>query len=95
MRPLARFGVICLIFGIGSAVLNLMNYHFAILMWADGMQPWFGLGLGIVGVGLVLGDNLGKQKPVQPNQFPAQVAQQPASPQQQFGQHSAQRFPQQ
>ncbi|MDQ6658342.1 MAG: hypothetical protein M3Z00_08980 [Actinomycetota bacterium] len=94
MRPLARFGITCLIFGIGSAVLNLMNYHFTILMWADGMQPWFGLGLGLVGVGLVLSDNLGKQEsiqPAQPDPFRARFAPQRGA-EQQFGQ---QQFPQQ
>lgn len=49
-----RLGAVLALFGFGSALLHFTGYQFRLLMWADGIQPFFGLGLGALGAVLLL-----------------------------------------
>lgn len=49
-----RLGVFLLIIGFGSVILHsATDYQFTLLMWADGMQPYIGIVVGLIGVGLL------------------------------------------
>lgn len=50
---LARIGGLIVFLGFGSLLLRLANIDFRIIAWADGMQPTFGLVLGLVGLVLI------------------------------------------
>jgi hypothetical protein len=48
-----RVGILLAVIGFGSVILHTWTaYQFTYLMWAEGAQPWLGLGLG--GIGLLL-----------------------------------------
>lgn len=53
-NPIARIGVFLVIIGFGSVVLHsATDYQFTVLAWADGMQPYIGLVVGLIGAGLL------------------------------------------
>lgn len=47
---MGQIAIVLLILGFGTFVLNAFNYEFRILSWADDYQPWFSLGLGVLGL---------------------------------------------
>lgn len=49
-----RFGILLLILGLGTFVLNAFNYEFRILSWADDYQPWLSIGLAVLGLVFVI-----------------------------------------
>jgi hypothetical protein len=50
-NPLVRIGVLLVIIGFGSTVLHsASSYQFTLLAWADGMQPYVGIVVGLTGV---------------------------------------------
>jgi hypothetical protein len=49
-----RFGVLLLILGVGTFVLDAFNYEFRILSWANDYQPWVSIGLAVLGLIIVL-----------------------------------------
>ncbi len=53
---MSRLGVNLIFFGLGSIVLNLLNFEFVILMWIDLWGPTVGwaIRLGMIGLGVVL-----------------------------------------
>jgi hypothetical protein len=54
-NPLVRLGVFLVIIGFGSTVLHAStDYQFTLLAWADGMQPYAGILVGLIGVGLLV-----------------------------------------
>ncbi|HEX3592373.1 MAG TPA: hypothetical protein VHV74_22355 [Pseudonocardiaceae bacterium] len=53
-NPLARIGVLLVVIGFGSTILHsATDYQFTLIAWADGAQPYIGILLGLVGVGLL------------------------------------------
>lgn len=95
-NPMVRASITLMVLGFGSALLNLIEVHFIILAWADGMQPWVGLALGAVGVLFLVvplllarrgGGSIAPAQPLQQNYGYA--------PQQQSYGTPAQGFPQQ
>lgn len=95
-NPMVRASITLMVLGFGSALLNLIEVHFIILAWADGIQPWFGLALGAVGVLFLVvplllarrgGGSIAPAQPLQQNYGYA-------APQQSYG-TPAQGFPQQ
>lgn len=50
-----QIGILLIIFGFGSVLLETVNMEFRLLSWADDMQPAFGIVLGLVGIALVAG----------------------------------------
>lgn len=53
-NPLVRIGVFLVIIGFGSTVLHAStDYQFTLLAWADGMQPYVGILVGLIGVALL------------------------------------------
>jgi hypothetical protein len=54
-NPMIRIGTFLIIIGFGSAVLgSSSDYEFELLAWADGMQPFVGILVGLIGVGLLV-----------------------------------------
>ncbi|MFO0871077.1 MAG: hypothetical protein U0935_19305 [Pirellulales bacterium] len=53
---MSRLGANLIFFGLGSIVLNLLNFEFVILMWIDLWGPTVGwaIRLGLIGLGVVL-----------------------------------------
>jgi hypothetical protein len=48
---LIRVGIILILIGFGAVVLHAFTiYQFRYLMWAEGAEPYFGLGIGAVGI---------------------------------------------
>ncbi|GAA3986011.1 hypothetical protein GCM10022247_00530 [Allokutzneria multivorans] len=84
-----RFGFALTLLGFGSMALSqYSDRQFAILMWAEPMQPALGIGVGVLGlVLLVLGFAQKSRKPA----APAQPSLRDYSPQQ----HQGQPYPQQ
>lgn len=53
-NPLVRLGIFLVIIGFGSVILHSgTDYQFTLLMWADGAQPYIGIVVGLLGVGLL------------------------------------------
>jgi hypothetical protein len=51
-----RFGIFLVLIGFGSVVLHAKtDYQFTYLKWADGMQPYVGIVVGLIGLGLLFG----------------------------------------
>jgi hypothetical protein len=51
---MVRIGVLLVIIGFGSTVLHSStDYQFTLVAWADGMQPYAGIIIGLIGVGLL------------------------------------------
>jgi hypothetical protein len=57
-----RFGVLLLILGVGTFVLNAFDYEFRILSWADDYQPWVSIGLAVLGLVIVVGAMLRRNR---------------------------------
>jgi hypothetical protein len=49
-----RWGVLLLVLGLGTFVLNAFDYEFRILSWADDYQPWVSVGLAALGLVIVV-----------------------------------------
>ncbi len=50
-----RAGILLSVIGFGSVILHAFTrYQFGFLQWAEGAQPYLGLGLGLVGLALVV-----------------------------------------
>ena len=93
---LLRLSIILMIFGFGSALLSFTDYQFTALSWANGVQPWLGIILGVAGIAILVvpliarrsGGTIAPAQHLQQQQgygYPPQ--QQPyGAPQQQFGQ---------
>ena len=56
MRAVAiRVGILLAVIGFGSVILHVFTrYQFGYLVWAEGAQPYLGIGLGLVGLALVV-----------------------------------------
>jgi hypothetical protein len=55
-NPLLRIGFFLIVIGLGSIFLNAFtDYQFTLLSWADSMQPWAGMVVGLLGFVLVMG----------------------------------------
>lgn len=89
MRVMTRIGVLFLLFGVGSVVLDLLDRTFTILAWAEDYQPWLGIGLAVVGAILVSADQLVRKQPA------AAAPAAPFAPQMQLNDQTAGQFPQQ
>ncbi len=50
---MAQLGVLLLILGFGTFILNAFDYEFKILSWAEDYQPWVSIGLGVLGLIIV------------------------------------------
>lgn len=92
-NPMARLSITLMVIGYGSVLLNYTDIQFILLGWASSMQPWIGLIIGTIGLGILLVPLLmarrgGSITPAQPFQ------QNYAGPQQPYG-TPAQGFPQQ
>ncbi len=49
------FGVLLIVLGIGSILLNrYTDWQFILLSWADSYQPWAGIGFALLGVLIVV-----------------------------------------
>lgn len=49
-----RLGFFLVIIGFGSAILGTTSsYEFMLLAWANGMQPYAGIVVGLIGVGVL------------------------------------------
>jgi hypothetical protein len=62
-----RFGVLLLVLGLGTFVLNAFDYEFRVLAWADDYQPWFSIALAVVGAVIVAATAM-RRKSAQPAQ---------------------------
>ncbi|WP_212754351.1 hypothetical protein [Nakamurella aerolata] len=94
MRVMTRIGIALIIFGAGSALLRLIDLQFKILSWAEGAQPYLGIGMAGLGVALIVIDQVNRRAPrPAPVQFAGQQFQQ--QPQFQPQQYAQQQFPQQ
>jgi len=47
---MVQLGILLLILGVGTFVLEQFNYEFTILSWADDYQPWLSVGLAVLGI---------------------------------------------
>lgn len=65
---MGSIGVLFIILGFGSLILEQFNMEFKLLSWADDFQPWLGIGLGVVGVLLVLAGIVSKKNQENPPQ---------------------------
>lgn len=52
------FGILLLVLGFGTFVLDAFDREFAVLSWARDYQPWVSLGLGVLGLVIVVGKAL-------------------------------------
>ena len=43
-------GGLLILLGFGSLILPIFNLQFKLLFFVEGMQPWFGIILGIIGI---------------------------------------------
>ncbi len=59
---LTRFGVLFAVLGFGSLLLEQMDMEFRLIAWASDMQPFFGFVLGLVGLLMIGGDYLLRQR---------------------------------
>ena len=50
---MAQLGVLLLVLGFGTFILNAFDYEFKILSWAEDYQPWLSIGLGVLGLSLI------------------------------------------
>lgn len=82
-NPLVRLGIFLVIIGFGSVILNSgTDFQFTLLVWADGAQPYIGIVVGLLGVGLLASPVL-----LRARQAKASAAQQtPFAQPQNFGQ---------
>jgi hypothetical protein len=87
-NPMVRIGVLLVIIGFGSTVLHSStDYQFTLVAWADGMQPYAGIIIGLIGVGLLATPFILRAREGSPGS--------PISPTAAFGQPAPQQFGQQ
>jgi hypothetical protein len=67
MRAVAlRIGILLAGIGLGSAILHAFtSYQFGFLNWAEGAQPWLGLGLTVAGGALAVAARVRREPPWQ------------------------------
>ncbi|HVV19244.1 MAG TPA: hypothetical protein VHF06_07385 [Pseudonocardiaceae bacterium] len=67
MRAVAlRIGILLAGIGLGSAILHAFtSYQFGFLNWAEGAQPWLGLGLTVAGGALAVAARVRRERPWQ------------------------------
>ena len=71
-------GGLFILLGFGSLILPIFNLQFKLLFFVEGMQPWFGIILGIIGIILVVLGVMQNNKQEQPQQsYPPQQGQPP------------------
>ncbi|MEU7788117.1 hypothetical protein [Amycolatopsis sp. NPDC049159] len=75
-----RIGVVFAVLGFGSLILEQFDYEFRLIAWASDMQPWFGIGLGVVGLALCGVSALAGRAKATPQQQPAAQQQYPQQP---------------
>lgn len=65
MRAVAiRIGILLAGIGLGSAILHAFtSYQFGFLNWAEGAQPWLGLGLAVAGGALAVAARVRREPP--------------------------------
>jgi hypothetical protein len=74
--PLARQALV--IIGFGSVLLNsTSDIQFTLLAWADGMQPYIGVVVGLIGVALLASPFILRARQARANGRPAMPGQQP------------------
>lgn len=62
---MVQIGILLIILGFGSLILEQFDMEFRLLSWAYDMQPVFGIVLGLIGVALIVGALLMKKKAAQ------------------------------
>ena len=50
---MVRLGILLIVLGFGSLVLPLFNMEFRLMSIVDDFQPWAGIVVGVIGLGLV------------------------------------------
>lgn len=50
---MASLGGLLVLLGIGSFILPLMGRQFTLMEWVDPFQPWAGVGVALIGIGLI------------------------------------------
>ena len=68
-------GGLLILLGFGSLILPIFNLQFKLLFFVEGMQPWFGIILGIIGIILVVLGFMQNNK--QEQSYPPQQGQPP------------------
>jgi hypothetical protein len=48
-----RLGILLIVLGFGSLVLPLFNMEFRLMSVVDDFQPWAGIVVGVIGLGLI------------------------------------------
>ena len=88
-----RLGILFVVLGFGSAIMHFTDIQFKLLMPVEDYQPYFGLGVGVLGVVLIGVEVVlkNKKKQAQAQPFAGQPA--PGAPQQQP--YPNQQYPQQ
>ena len=51
---MAGLGGLLVVLGVGSFILPLLGRQFTLMAWVDPFQPWAGIGVAIIGVGLIV-----------------------------------------
>jgi hypothetical protein len=83
---LLRLSITLMVIGYGSVLLNFTEIQFTVLGWAHSMQPWIGLIIGTIGLGILVipliarrggGGSVAPAQPFQQNYGYAQPPQQP------------------
>lgn len=95
---LLRLSVTLMVIGYGSVLLSYTDIQFTLLMWANSLQPWIGLIVGTIGLGILVVPMILARRAGGGSVAPAQSFQQnygyAQPPQQSYG-PPAQAFPQQ
>lgn len=74
---MARFGAFLALIGFGSALLHFTDIQFTLVIWAEPMQPFLGLGVGGVGALILLIVMASRKEPEAQPAGPQPVAYQP------------------
>lgn len=83
---MAGIGIILVLYGFGSAILYSFDYTFSLTEFLYDSQPWAGILIGIVGVGLIVGGAvMEKQKKAKKAALEAAHGPQQPYGQQQYG----------
>lgn len=53
-NSLLRSSITLMIIGFGSVALSFTDYQFILLSWANPLQPWIGLVIGVIGLGFIV-----------------------------------------
>jgi hypothetical protein len=90
---MARFGAFLAFIGFGSALLHFTDIQFKLVIWAEPMQPYLGLGIGGLGALILLIVMASRKEPEEQPAGPQPVAYEPpmaqAQPAQPYGPPSA------